>query len=313
MAQPSRQAVRKMTAAQWLHRFGPPILLISPSIILVAIFVYGLIGYNFHMSFLDAHTVAQQTGKKPSHFVWFENYQTLFSDPDFLRSLLNLLMFTGVFLVGTLVIGFVWAWILEKPLKGEGIFRSIFLFPMAVSFVASGVVWKWLLNSAVDENAAGLNRLFQMMGLGFLQNTWTANISTGILAITIPAIWQLAGYVMALFLAGFRGVPLELREAARVDGASEWQIYRHVIFPQLAPIALSAVIIIGHMSLKSFDLIMSITDQRTYSTKVPAIDMYNFMTDGDYSMSAAVGAILLLIVAVLVIPYLIHDAKESRR
>lgn len=313
MAKQTKGKVRKMTLSQWLHRYGPPILLISPSIILVGIFVYGLIGYNFYMSFLDSHTVAQQIGKKPSHFVGFENYQTLFSDPDFIRSLKNLLMLTGVFLVGTLVIGFLWAWILEKPIKGEGIFRSIFLFPMAVSFVASGVVWKWLLNSAVDENAAGLNRLFQMVGLGFLQNSWTANISTGILAIAIPAIWQLAGYVMALFLAGFRGIPSELREAARVDGATEWQVYRHVVFPQLAPVALSAVIIIGHMSLKSFDLIMSITDQRTYATKVPAIDMFNFMTDGDYSMSAAVGAILLLIVAFLVIPYLIHDAKESRR
>lgn len=313
MAKQTKGTVRKMTVSQWLHRYGPPILLISPSIILVGIFVYGLIGYNFYMSFLDSHTVAQQIGKKPSHFVGFENYQTLFSDPDFIRSLKNLLMLTGVFLVGTLVIGFLWAWILEKPIKGEGIFRSIFLFPMAVSFVASGVVWKWLLNSAVDENAAGLNRLFQMVGLGFLQNSWTANISTGILAIAIPAIWQLAGYVMALFLAGFRGIPSELREAARVDGATEWQVYRHVIFPQLAPVALSAVIIIGHMSLKSFDLIMSITDQRTYATKVPAIDMFNYMTDGDYSMSAAVGAILLLIVAILVIPYLIHDAKESRR
>lgn len=308
-----QQRIRKMPASLWIRRYGPPLLMISPSVILVGIFVYGLIGYNFYMSFLDAHTVAQQTGKKPTSFVGFENYATLFGNPDFRHSLLNLLMLTVVFLVGTLLLGFLWAWLLEKPIKGEGIFRSVFLFPMAVSFVASGVVWRWLLNAAVDEDAAGLNRLFQMVGLGFLQNTWASNISTGILAIAIPAIWQLAGYVMALFLAGFRGVPEELREAARVDGASEWKIYRHVVFPQLAPVALSAVIIIGHMSLKSFDLIMSITDQRTYATKVPAIDMFNFMTEGDYSMSAAVGAILLVIVAVLVIPYLIHDAKESRR
>lgn len=313
MAKQQTVAVRKMTVSQWIHRYGPPIALIAPSVLLVAVFVYGLIGHNFYMSLLDAHTVAQSTGVKPTSFVGFENYRTLFSDPDFLHSLLNLLLLTVTFLVGTLLIGFLWAWILEKPIKGEGLFRSVFLFPMAVSFVASGVVWKWLLNAAVDENASGLNRLFQMIGLGFLQNTWASNINTGILAIAIPAIWQLAGYVMALFLAGFRGVPSELREAARVDGATEWQIYRHVIFPQLAPVALSAVIIIGHMSLKSFDLIMSITDQRTYSTKVPAIDMFNYMTDGDYSMSAAVGAVLLIIVAVLVIPYLIHDAKESRR
>ena len=125
-------------------------------------------------------------------------------------------------------------------------------------------------------------------------------------------MWQLAGYVMALFLAGVRGIHDDLREAARVDGASEWQLYKSIIFPQLTPIALSAVIIIGHMSLKSFDLIMSITDQRTYSTKVPAIDMFNFMTDNDYSNAAAVGTILLVLVAVAVIPYLIHDAKGRR-
>ncbi|MDO5719522.1 MAG: sugar ABC transporter permease [Actinomycetaceae bacterium] len=312
MAQHNPVRSRRKPLSLTLRQYGPPLLLIGPSIILVGIFVYGLIGHNFYMSMLDAHTVAQSTGVKETSFVGFENYATLFGDPDFLRSLKNLVLLTAAFLIGTMVLGFLWAWILEKPIKGEGIFRSIFLFPMAVSFVASGVVWKWLLNSSTGSEAAGLNRLFQMVGLGFLQNTWAQNISTGILAIAIPAVWQLSGYVMALFLAGFRGIPHELREAARVDGASEWKIYRHVIFPQLAPVALSAVIIIGHMSLKSFDLIMSITDQRTYATKVPAIDMFNYMTDGDYSMSAAVGAVLLILVAIAVIPYLIYDAKEDR-
>lgn len=102
-----------------------------------------------------------------------------------------LLISPSVILVGTLVLGFIWAWILERPIKGEGFFRSIFLFPMAVSFIASGVVWKWLLNSGVDDNAKGLNRLFQMLGLDFLQNSWTANITFGVVAVAIPAIWQL--------------------------------------------------------------------------------------------------------------------------
>jgi glucose/mannose transport system permease protein len=152
-----------------------------------------------------------------------------------------------------------------------------------------------------------------MIGLGFLQNSWTQNITFGVLAIALPAIWQLSGYVMSLFLAGFRGVPEDLREAARVDGASEWQIYRRVIFPSLTPVALSAVVIIGHMSLKSFDLIMNITDQRTYSTKVPAIDMYNYVTSGDYANAAAVGMILLIVIAILVVPYLVHDSRERAK
>ncbi|WP_075890513.1 carbohydrate ABC transporter permease [Actinomyces provencensis] len=310
MSTTSRAPRRKVPFTTRLSRLGPPILLISPSVILIGIFVYVLIGANIRQSMTDAHTIAKSTGAKPTKFVGLDNYVELLGDADFQHSLINLLQYTVLFLAGTLLIGFLWAWLLDKPIKGEPIFRSTFLFPMAVSFVASGVVWRWLLNSAQGENASGLNRLFQMVGLGFLQNSWTSNTSFGILAIAIPAIWQLAGYVMALFLAGFRGVSDDLREAARVDGASEWQIYKSVIFPQLTPIALSAVVIIGHMSLKSFDLIMSITDQRTYSTKVPAIDMFNFMTDGDYANSAAVGTILLVIIAILVVPYLIHDSKK---
>ncbi|MCI1675392.1 MAG: sugar ABC transporter permease [Ancrocorticia sp.] len=296
-----------------VKKFGPPLLLISPSLVLIGVFVYGLIGANIRESMTDSHSFAQSTGAAPTQFVGLDNYVELLKDPDFQHSLINLILYSVLFLVGTLVIGFIWAWLLDKPTKGEGIFRSVFLFPMAISFVASGVVWRWLLNSAKDDQATGLNRLFQMIGLGFLQNSWTQNITFGILAIALPAIWQLSGYVMALFLAGFRGVSDDLREAARVDGASEWRIYKDIIFPQLTAVALSAVVIIGHMSLKSFDLIMSITDQRTYSTKVPAIDMFNFMTDGDYANSAAVGTILLVLVAILVVPYLIHDTKERGR
>lgn len=303
---------QRRSSRQWWRTYGPPLLLISPSVILVGIFVYGLIAANTYTSMRDAHTVAQYNGARETSFVWFENYAYLFGNADFQHSLTNLLLFTLAFLVGTLVLGFLWAWLLERPIKGEGFFRSVFLFPMAVSFIASGVVWKWLLNSGTGDQAKGLNRLFHMLGLSFLENSWTANLTFGVLAVALPAIWQLAGYVMALFLAGFRGISDDLREAGRVDGASEWQLYRHIIFPQLSAVALSAVIIIGHMAMKSFDLIMAVTDQRTYSTKVPAIDMYNFMTSGDYSNAAAVGTILLVIVAILVVPYLIHDAKQRR-
>lgn len=296
-----------------IKRWGPGLLLILPSIILVGVFVYGLIFVNFNTSMTDAHTAATSSGNAPTSYVGLSNYMELLKSESFQFSLRNLLVFTLVFLLGTLIIGFFWAWLLDKPIKGEGIFRSVFLFPMAVSFVASGVVWKWLLSPIEGENATGLNRLFQMVGLGFLQNSWWSDVRFGIVAITLPAIWQLSGYIMALFLAGFRGIPEELREAARVDGASEWQLYRSIIFPQLSPVALSAIIIIGHMSLKSFDLIMSVANQSVYSTKVPAIDMYVYKTTYDYANSAAVGAILLIIVAVLVIPYLIHDARQGRR
>jgi glucose/mannose transport system permease protein len=296
-----------------LKRAGPGLLLLAPSLILVGVFVYGLIVANFQTSITDNHTAAQATGREPSVVVWFRNYTDLLASEAFQHSLANLVLYTAVFLVGTMLMGFLWAWILDKPIRGEGIFRSVYLFPMAVSFVASGVVWRWLLNSNQGEQASGLNRLFQNVGLDFLQNNWWNNVTFGITAIALPAIWQLSGYVMALFLAGFRGIPDELREAARMDGASEWKLYRHVLFPQLSPIALSALIIIGHMSLKAFDLIMSISKPANYQTKVPAVDMYVFKSSFDYANSAAVGAILLIIVAVVIVPYLVHLHRVEKR
>ncbi|MGV8965746.1 MAG: carbohydrate ABC transporter permease [Cellulomonas sp.] len=295
-----------------IRRWGPPLLLISPSLVIIGVFVYGLIAININTSMTDIHKAAQATGRLPHEFVGLENYGSLLTSPAFQHSLRNLLIYTVVFLVGTMVMGFLWAWLLDRPSRGEGIFRSVYLFPMAVSFIASGVVWRWLLNSNQDANASGLNRLFQILGVPFLQNNWWNNVNYGIAAIAIPAIWQLSGYVMALFLAGFRGIPEELREAGRIDGASEWKLYRYVLFPQLSPVALSAIVIIGHMSLKAFDLIMSISKPANYQTKVPAVDMYVFKSAFNYADAAAVGVILLVIVAILIVPYLVHTARAEK-
>jgi len=295
-----------------LKKYGPPLLLLSPSLILVGIFVYYLIGKSIQMSMTDSHTFPQLIGTVPSSFIGLDNYTTLLTNEDFQHSLRNLLIYTLVFIVGAMALGFLWAWLLDRRSKAEGIFRSLYLFPMAISSIAAGVVWRWLLNANTGDQASGLNRLFQSIGLGFLQNGWTTNVGFGVAAIALPAIWQIAGYIMALFLAGFRGIPDEMREAARVDGASEWKIYRHVLFPQLSPVALSALIILGHMSLKVFDLVVAITDSHFYPTMVPAINMYNFMGAGDYASASTVGVILLLIIAVFIIPYLIHVAREDK-
>lgn len=290
-----------------IRNWGPPLLLITPTIILIGIFVYGLIGANMAVAMSDRHSLQPATS-----FVWFDNFIELLSEERFLHSLANFGVFTVVFMAGTMFFGFIWAWILDKGVSAEGVFRSVYLFPMAISFVASGVVWRWLLNSAKGERASGLNRLLESMGLGFLQNDWWNTPIWGMASMAMPAIWQLSGYVMALFLAGFRGVPEELREAARMDGASEWKLYRHVVFPQLSPVALSALVIVAHMSLKVFDLIMSIT-KSIYQTEVPATYMWVTLTSNDYAKAAAIAAILLLLVCIFVVPYLIHTTRNERK
>lgn len=289
-----------------IRNWGPPLLLISPTILIVGFFVYGLIAVNLQVSMTNRHSLQPATG-----FVGLQNYVELLTEDRFQHSLLNLLIFTIAFIAGTMIFGFIWAWLLDKGVTAEGGFRSIYLFPMAVSFIASGVVWRWLLNSAEGERASGLNRLFEDMGLGFLQNSWWNEPVWGMAAMAMPAIWQLSGYVMALFLSGFRGIPEELREAARIDGASEWKLYRYVIFPQLSPVALSALIIVGHMSLKVFDLIMAVT-KAIYQTEVPATYMWVTLTSNDYAKSATIATVLLLLVCIVIIPYLVYVARTEK-
>jgi glucose/mannose transport system permease protein len=293
-----------------LRRWGPGLLLISPSLVLLAIFVYGLIAWTIRVSMSDQHTARKSTG-----FVGLQNYTDLFTNDindRFMHSLKNLLIFTVVFMIGTILMGLLWAFLLDRGVRAEGFFRTVYLFPMAISFVASGVVWRWLMNSATGADAGGLNWIFGQLHLGFLENPWWTHPNWGMAAMAMPAIWQLSGYVMALFIAGFRGIPMELKEAAVMDGASTYQLYRRVIFPQLTPVALSALIIIGHMSMKMFDLIMSVSGAQ-WLTEVPAVYVWQSLLTSDYAKAAAISVILLVLVAIVIVPYLIHVSRTERR
>ena len=195
---------------------------VLPSIVAIIFFVYGMIIWTLNMSLTNKNSVSVRKLK----YVGFKNYSELFKDENFTHALTNLFKFTLVFILGALISGFIMSLLLEKGIKGEGFFRSFYLYPMAISFIAMGTVFNWLLNSATGKDAGGINLLLQKSGLGFLQNTWYASPTGSMYAMAIPAIWQVAGYVLALFLAGFRGIPDEMREAARVDGAAEWKIGR---------------------------------------------------------------------------------------
>jgi len=202
------------------------------------------------------------------------------------------------------VLGLLLAIMLDQGLRGEAFFRGLFLFPMAISYIVTGVVWRWLMNPAMGSRLSGLNLLFKTLHLDFLINTWHTTPYWGIAFLAIPAIWQLSGYTMAMYLAGLRAIPDQLREAARVDGASEWQIMRHIILPLLTPVTLSAVIIIGHMSLKVFDLVVAVAGKQL-PLDVPAIYMWQATFDGNfYGLGAAIGIFLLISVAILIIPYI---------
>lgn len=282
------------------------ILLITPSILAVLIFIYGFIGWSVRVS------LSKWKGLN-ADYTWngIKNYLDLFSDPRFAVDVRNTLVFTGVFVTGSLVLGFLLAVMLDQGLKGEGFFRSLFLFPMAISYIVTGVVWRWLMNPATGTRTSGLNLLFSYLGLDFLMNAWHTTPKWGIIAIALAAIWQMSGYTMAIYLAGLRSIPAELKEAAQIDGANDLQIYRYIILPLLSPVTLSALIILGHMSLKIFDLIIAIAGKQL-PLDVPSIYMWQTTFDGlFYGRGAAIGILLLISVAVLIIPYIRYTLKNE--
>jgi glucose/mannose transport system permease protein len=291
-----------------LRAWGPGLVLILPSLIVLAIFVYGFLGWNLRVS------LSSWRGLAPAHdFVGLTNYTALFDDVRFTRfDVPNIALFTVVFVTGSLVLGFALATLLDRGLPGEQVFRSIYLFPMAISFIATAIIWRWLLDNGGGESTTGINKLFAGAGLDWRSDWFKSESRWAITAIALPAGWALSGYVMSLFLAGMRGVPEELREAARVDGASEPRVFWHVVRPMLLPVLMSAVVILAHISLKTFDLFYAM-DQKNIKIDTPALYMWFTTFDGGfYARGAAIAALLLLGVATVIVPYIWYSVRAER-
>jgi len=320
------------------------VLMVLPSIILIAIFVYGFIGFTGYVSLTKWASAAPDFT-----FVGLANYaRILFGSgietQRFYIDIRNFVGFTSLFLLSCLIIGFGLALVLDSRIRGENFFRSVFLLPFAISFIVTGVVWRWLLTPGTPElGATGVNKLFEYAGLGFFKPRWftdptvlyihpdegigiflnqiglsfltkpTWGISVGTFSIVLAATWQLSGYVMALYLAGLRSIPQELHEAARVDGANEYQIIRHIYLPLLTPITLSVVIILSSISLKLYDLTVAMTGVGPgFSTDTLAFNMFETTFKATrFAQGASIAIILLILVSVLIIPYLRYSLKSE--
>lgn len=370
------------------------IVMLLPSLILLAIFVYVFIAQAISQSMTDwGNNPAQPplAANVVKSYVGLQNYQNLMTDVldfNFRNSLTNTFFFTLFFVAGCLGVGLLLALLLDQRVKGEGFFRTVFLFPMALSFVVTGTIWRWMLqpNGGINIlpqvlfgwdpiqfswmnsrevwlpfNWPDVPRILTFIGLAILaflavyfttQRRWKPlryvigaaavillvfaaglwdyiwlpldtpqaenaiapkGFNAALLGIIIAAVWQMSGYTMAMFLAGIRGIPEELREAARVDGCTEIGVYWYVVMPQLNPIILSAMIVLGHISLKIFDLVFAMAGPDNAQTVVPGLLVY---TEGfranSFASAAAIAVVMLFFVAVLIVPYLWSQLRERR-
>jgi glucose/mannose transport system permease protein len=301
-----RAASPKGRGRSWLgsDRFWA-IVVISPSILAVLIFIYAFILWTTYISLVNWNDV------NPNYtWVGLQNFVRLFQTPRFITDLRNTAVFSALFLSQCLILGLLLAILLDQQIRGEAFFRTVYVLPFAVSAIVTGVAWKWLFYPS-----SGLNAIFDVVGLDFLQNRWYADPRIGIAATAIAAGWQMSGYTMALYLAGLRSIPGELRDAARIDGASGMQYYRHVAIPLVMPVTLTALIILGTISLRLFDLPASMTGSGpAFATDTPAFFMFQTtFQQYRYSTGAAIGVVLLVLAVVLIVPYLLSIRDEVER
>lgn len=285
------------------------IVLLTPSIILLLVFIYGFIAWTFRVSF------SQWRGIIPDYtFVGFKNYVRVFQSVRFQTDLWNTLYFTVFLLVGCIGVALLLSFTLDRNVKGEGIYRTIFLFPIALSLVVTGVVWRWMLNPEY-----GINRIIQAVGFRNFSFGWYTdpirilNFNVPLLSVLLAAGWQLTGYIVAMFLAAMRGVPSELRDAWTIDGAGDWKAFTSIVIPLIKPVVLSAAILLVHMSLKLFTLVYNMTGSGpAFATDVPALNMYETtFVANRYGDGAVISITLLVIMSLIIIPYLLSVQKAD--
>jgi len=283
---------------QWLPR-----LVVAPSFIVSLLFIYGFMAWNGYLS-LSASRIL------PNYeFVGLQQYLTLFESDRFRVAMANMGIFGLLFIGGAMAIGILLAVLLDQKVRGEGVLRTIYLYPMAVSMIVTGTAWKWILNPGL-----GLEHLMHQWGFEGFQFDWLIQQDMAIYCVVIAGVWQSAGFVMALFLAGLRGIDDSIIKAAQVDGASLPRIYWRIILPSLRPVFFSTLMVVAHLAIKSFDLVMALTAGGPgYATDLPATFMYaTAFTRGQIGLGAASATVMLATVAAIVVPYLYSELRSKR-
>lgn len=281
-----------------------PKIVLAPSFAVTLLFVYGFILFTIVLSF---------TGSKmlPKFDAWvgMANYRRLFALPEWQIALKNIAIFASLYIIICTLIGLMLAIFLDQKIRGEGTLRPIYLYPMALSFIVTGTAWKWFLDPGI-----GLEKVMHLWGWESFHFTWIKSNTMAIYTIVIAAVWQTSGFVMAMFLAGLRGIDNEILKAAQIDGASNWQLYRRIVIPLLRPAFLSAFVILSHLAIKSYDLVIALTNGGPgRATAMPATFMYSYtFTRNEMGVGASSAVIMLMTIAAIMVPYLYAELKEKK-
>ena len=289
-----------IVAVRW-SRAAPRLALVPALMATLVVFVGG-ISWTIDLSFTGSR-------RFPSYeFIGLKQYTRLFSDDLWNQALQNMVVL-GVGSLLSIVIGFLLAALIEKEVRGEGIFRTIFLYPLSVSLIVTGVVWKWLFNPSI-----GVENLFHSFGWNWVHFNWLASSQTVMYGITLGSVWQSTGFYMALMLAGLKGINTEIWQAARLDGAPFWRVYIQVIIPMMKLTFLTSVLLLSIGVVKAYDIIVAMTaGGPAGSSTVPAyFTIQAYWIKNNLAYASAAATIMLLITFCLFLPFVFVPAFRRR-
>ena len=234
-------------------------------------------------------------------FVGFDQYRRLLTNTRFLISAENVVVFGVLFLTGCLVLGFLLAVFIDQQVRGEGVFRTVFLYPHAMSFIVTGLVWQWFLNPAL-----GLQKLVRDAGFPDFTFDWLVNREMVVYTLVIAGIWQSSGLVMAIMLAGLRGVDEDIWKATRVDGIPTWRVYVSIVLPLLRPMLITATVLLAIAVVKVYDLVVAMTGGGPgIASEMPAkFVMDHLFQRGNVGLATACATVMLITVIAVLAPWL---------
>ena len=269
----------------------------------VVIFVGGTL-WTVVYSFTDSKLLPRL------RFVGLEQYERLWSAPRWLISIENLAIYGILSLIFSLVIGFLLAAMLDQKIRFEDTFRTIFLYPFALSFIVTGLVWQWLLNPDF-----GLQSVVRAIGWESFTFNPLYNPDIVIYGILIAGLWQHTGLIMCLMLAGLRGIDEDIWKAARVDGIPTWKTYLFVVIPMMRPVFITTLVLITASIVKIYDLVVAQTSGGPgIASEVPAKYVYDYLfLAQNLGQGFAASTMMLLTVAIVLIPWAYLEFGGKRR
>ena len=243
-------------------------------------------------------------------FVGFTQYVRLFHNDRWLVSLQHIAVYGVCFIVACLVIGMLLAIFIDQRVMAEGVLRTVFLYPYAMSFVATGLVWQWILNPEL-----GAQSLLHKMGFTYARFDWIVDQDFVIYTIVIATVWQASGLVMAVMLAGLRGIDDELWKAARIDGIPRWRVYVSIVIPMLGPSISTAFVLLFVAVVKLFDAVVAMTQGGPgTASEVPAKFIMDYLFGrANIGLASAASIVLLATVLAILAPFLYARSRSASR